>query len=89
MRKQDVFKYKMYVVDGTSTTCSAASRYHVPNTKIIEVAIALESIQENETLILYNPKINNIYLYNSDIIYVLNHPKYSYTLNEITVNPVK
>ena len=79
----------MYVVHGTSNPCSAASRYHVPNRKIIEVAIALESIKKKKTIIWYNPKINNRYIYRSDIIFVLNHPKSSYTLNDITVYPVK
>ena len=89
MINQDIFKAKMYVVHGTSTPCSAASRYHVPNRNIIEVAIDLESIQKNKTLIWYNPKINNRYIYRSDIIYVSHNPKSSYTLNEIAVYPVK
>ena len=79
----------MYVVHGTSTPCSAESRLNFPNRKIIEVAIALEFIQKNKTLIWYNPKINNIYIYRSDIIYVLHQPKPSYTLNDSTVYPVK
>ena len=89
IRNQDIFKSKIYVVHGTSTPCSAVSRYHVPNRNIIEVEINLEHIQKNETLMWLIPKINNKYLYRSDIIYVLYHPKSSYTLNESTVYPVK
>ena len=37
----DDMEVKLYVVHGTSTPCSAASRYHVPDRKIIEVAITL------------------------------------------------
>ena len=79
----------MYVVHRTSAPCYAASIHNVLNMKVVEVAIALESIHKNKRLIWYNPKINNRYIYRSDIISVLHQPKPSYTLNEITVYPVK
>ena len=36
----------MYVAHGTSTPRADESRYHVPNSKIIEVEITLESMKE-------------------------------------------
>ena len=73
MRNQYIFKARMYVVHRTFTPSSATSRYHVPNMNIFEVEVALESIQKNETLIWWNPKINITYIYKPDIISVLYH----------------
>ena len=46
MSNQDLFEAVMYVVHGKSTPCAAASGYSVPNRKILEVKIALESIKQ-------------------------------------------
>ena len=46
MSHEDLFNSVIYVARGTRTPRTAAYRCHVPNRKILEVAIKLESIQE-------------------------------------------
>ena len=46
MSHEDILYAVMSVARGTSTPCAAASRYHVTNRNIIEVAIKLEFTQE-------------------------------------------
>ena len=66
---EDAFTAVMYFFHGISTPRTSATRYHVPNRKILQVATTLESTQEKgETLLVeyYNQQqifiwvINNI-----------------------------
>ena len=54
----------MYVVHGSDTPCTAASRYIVSNRKIIEIAIILESVkEERDTPLVESDKQQYIYIY--------------------------
>ena len=46
MSHEDLLKAVMYVIHGMYTPHTAATRYHVPNRKILQVATTPESIQE-------------------------------------------
>ena len=46
MSHEYFLKAVMYVVHGSDTPCDAVSRYSVSNSKILEIPIKLESVQE-------------------------------------------
>ena len=46
MRNQDLFESVMSIVHGKFTPRATASIYHIPNKKILQVEITLESTQE-------------------------------------------
>ena len=46
MSHEDIIKAVMSVINGTHTYRTAATRYHVPNSKILQVATTPEYIQE-------------------------------------------
>ena len=46
MSHEDLFKDVMFVIHGMSAPRTAATRYHVLNRKILQVATALEYTQE-------------------------------------------